>query len=283
MRIDGKAIADQILDELARKVTTLKEKGIIPTLAVILVGNNPASLSYIKQKQKAAERIGARLVLKQFAQNVSLDQINLTIQQFNNDPSVHGLIVQQPLPKLFAQNSSLHSVIPTKDVDGFVPNSPFEVPVAMAVGEILQEIYKSANDKSTNKKTDYLSWLRSKNMVIIGRGETAGAPILAYFNNLQCTTSQVHSQTPNPTEITRPADIIISCVGKEQVVRREMVKPGAILIGVGLWRDAEEKLHGDYDEEDIGRIASFHTPTPGGVGPINVACLLKNLVAAAQR
>lgn len=319
MKIDGKQIAERILTRLAGEVKHLKEKRVVPTLAVILVGSDPASLSYINQKRKAIERIGAKITLQQFPVTIEPESINKTIEQYNNDRWVHGLIIQRPLPKTLKNKSiALHSVILSKDVDGLVPNSPFEVPVAAAVGEMLKEIYKSTNLQMPNdvskinppiggQNSKFLEWLRTKNVAVIGRGETAGKPVADYLaklyfttsdndgttispdfaaqlwrrrNNLQCAMSIIHSQTPNSREIMKKADIIISCVGKERVVAKDNLKLGTILIGVGIWHDREGKLHGDYQEEEIAGIASFYTPTPGGIGPVNVACLMQNLVKA---
>jgi methylenetetrahydrofolate dehydrogenase (NADP+)/methenyltetrahydrofolate cyclohydrolase len=256
MKIDGRTIADGILTKLRDEVAGMAPK---PILAVILAGDDPASVAYIKQKQKAAETIGAKLLLSHDLSD---------IEKLNHDPSVHGLIIQRPLPKELGDvQQLLNTVKPGKDVDGFVPDSPFEVPVAMAVWEILKSIRYQVAEKK---------------VVIVGRGETAGAPIARYFAKQHFATSQIHSQTPNPEEIMKDADVIISCVGKSRVVTREAVKPGAILISVGIWRDSEGKLHGDYEEDEIADIASAYTPTPGGVGPVNVACLMRNLVHAAQ-
>ncbi len=285
MVVDGKGIAEGILAGLSFEVAKLKHRGVTPTLAVILVGDNPASAAYIRQKQKAAERIGAKLILSQLSATVDIQDINLTIQQFNNDNNVHGLIVQRPLPKALGDDTTvLHSVVVAKDVDGFVPGSPFEVPVAIAVGEMLRNVtcHISNIKYEELKEKKFINWLKSKNIVVIGKGETAGKPIAAYLQKLNCTISIIHSQTPHPTEIMRQADIIISCVGKKRVVTASAIKPSVILVSVGLWRDREGKLRGDYDEEEVGRIASFYTPTPGGVGPVNVACLMQNLLKAAQ-
>ncbi len=276
MRIDGKTLADNILDDLAKKVSSLDGKA--PTLAVILVGDNPASLAYIKQKQKAAEKIGAKIIFNHQQTGISIATLKEFVDEYNNDPSVHGLIVQRPLPPEIGDTTNiLNSVNPKKDVDGFLPNSPFDVPVASAVGEILEHVY-AQNEKN---KQEFLSWLREKNIVVIGKGETAGAPIASYLQKLECATSIIHSKTPNPEAVMKQADIIISCVGKSRVVTPEAVKPEVILISVGIWRDSEGKLHGDYEEEEIADAASFYTPTPGGVGPVNVACLMKNLLQAA--
>lgn len=252
MKINGRAIAEGLLQKLTADVARLKISGITPTLAVIQIGDNPASLAYIKQKQIAAEKIGAKVIVS----NTLLD-----VTRFNEDPYIHGLIVQRPVPI----GAGEHTVTPKKDVDGFEENSPFDVPVAIAVYKILQSI-----------KADF-----SKKFVVIGRGETAGKPILHYLEKLHCTTSLIHSKTPNSKEIMKHADVIISCVGKERVVTRESIKSDAILISVGIWRDSEGKLRGDYNEEEILDIASFYTPTPGGVGPVNVACLMQNLVKAS--
>lgn len=278
MKLDGKIIADTILGNLKKKVVFLQQKNITPSLAVILVGDNPASLAYIKQKQNAAEKIGAKIIFNHQQSGISSATLKKFVDEYNTDPSVHGLIIQRPLPAEMGEVTPiLNTVSPKKDVDGFVPNSPFDVPVASAVGEILKNVH--AQEKN-NK--EFLPWLKQKNIVVIGRGETAGAPIVSYLQKLECATSIIHSQTPNTEELMKQADIIISCVGKSRVVTPGAIKPGVILISVGIWRDKEGKLHGDYEEEEIAYVASFYTPTPGGVGPVNVACLMKNLLKAAQ-
>lgn len=255
MIIGGKILADSMLDKLARQTEKLKALGVTPTLAVILVGDDPASLAYIKQKQKTAERIGAKVILSNTLSDV---------ERFNADPHIHGLIVQRPVPN----GAGAYKVNRNKDVDGFESNSPFDVPVALAVDNILKSI----------SNIQY----PIHNMVVIGRGDTAGKPIADFFQKQKCNVSTVHSQTPNPQKIIQSADIVISCVGKERVVTKDIVKPGAVLISVGIWRDSAGKLRGDYNESDIADIASWYTPTPGGVGPVNVACLMQNLVKAAQ-
>jgi methylenetetrahydrofolate dehydrogenase (NADP+)/methenyltetrahydrofolate cyclohydrolase len=166
---------------------------------------------------------------------------------------------------------SIHEIVdPKKDIDGFVTNSPFDVPIVKAVTDILEYIHPKR----------LINWLQKQNIVIIGRGETAGKPIAAAFARHQCATSIIHSQTSNPSEIMKQADIIISCVGKEKIVAPSAIKPGVILISVGLTRGIDGKLHGDYEEDDVKNIASFYTPTPGGVGPLNIASLMQNLVKA---
>ncbi|MBI3577250.1 bifunctional 5,10-methylenetetrahydrofolate dehydrogenase/5,10-methenyltetrahydrofolate cyclohydrolase [Candidatus Gottesmanbacteria bacterium] len=282
MKIDGRAIAEKMLADLAGQVAKLKEQGVAPTLAVILVGDNPASISYIKQKTKAAETIGAKLILSHQPSTISDQQLKTLIEQYNNDSSVHGIIVQRPLPSTLSDaGTSLIGVLPRKDVDGFVPGSPFEVPVASAVFEILKNC-KSQISNPNDQQKSFDNWIQTKSFVVIGRGETAGKPIAELLVKKGCNVTVMHSQTKNPDEKIKAADIVISCVGKQNVVRRENIKKNSILISVGIWRDSEGKLHGDYDEDAIADVASFYTPTPGGVGPVNVACLMKNLVLAAR-
>ncbi len=286
MRIDGKKIADAILESLVPEVLTLKKKGCIPALAVIQVGDDPASTAYISQKKKAAERIGAVLKHEKLPADVSYQHVNILIHEYNANPAIHGIIVQRPLPDTLSDaKAALVSITPQKDVDGFVPNSPFTVPVAAAVLTILEDVYGLTRSDLVNKQNrtpsqdeDFSDWLRRQSIVVIGRGETAGKPIAEALGKRGCTPSIVHSQTPNPKQIIKDADIVISCVGRERMVTKDSIKPNAILIGVGLWRDNKGNLRGDYEEDEIKDIAAFYTPTPGGVGPVNVACLMQNLV-----
>jgi methylenetetrahydrofolate dehydrogenase (NADP+)/methenyltetrahydrofolate cyclohydrolase len=284
MIIDGKSIAEAILDALNTSIQNLKKKGVIPTMAVIQVGDDPASLAYIRQKQKAADKIGARLILDHLEATISVPDLTRRIDGFNGDSSIHGLIIQRPIPpKVGDVTNAGASVLPVKDIDGFLSNSPFETPVALAVGEMLRDAFVRKTSSAIDVKdheSQFIEWVRTQKIAVIGRGVTAGEPILRYFNKLHCTTSNIHSRTEHPESLIRDADIIISCVGKEHVVTGDMVKSGAIAISVGIWRDMTGKLHGDYDEGDIAGKASFYSPTPGGVGPVNVACLMQNLVKA---
>lgn len=268
MRIDGKAIAATILRELAPHVASLKYKGVTPTLAVLFIGDDPASVSFIRQKRIACEKIGANLTLDQPPTTTTSTELSSLIQKYNDDPNIHGLIIQRPLPKKSAiDHNILLQVAPYKDVDGFVPNSPFHAPVADAVFTIFKEIHVR---------------IPQKKIVIIGRGETAGTPIARLCIQKGLHPTIIHSKTPNPDHLLKDADIIISCVGKHRIVRKEFVKPGVILIGVGMHREEDGKLHGDYEESEIENIVSYYTPTPGGVGPVNVACLMKNLIKACK-
>lgn len=287
MRIDGKAIADNILSELSERVIALKKHGITPALAVIQVGDDPASTAYINQKKKAAERIGAVLLHEKLPADSTYQRVNMVIREYTANPKMHGVIIQQPLPLLGTQSDSEHilnAVDAKKDIDGFLPKSPYPVPVAAAIIIILKETYQHVLrfNPVQDRVKPFDNWLRQKSIVVIGRGVTAGKPIAELFHKLGSNLTTIHSQTKNPDAIIKTADIIISCVGKENIVRRDNIKKDAVLVSVGIWRDENNKLHGDYDENAIQHIALAYTPTPGGVGPVNVACLMANLISAAD-
>lgn len=262
MKIDGKAIAQSILKGLRISNT--------PTLAVIQVGDDPASNAYIRQKQKAAEQIGAKIIHRRERSTINNTQLQTIIEKFNSDPFVHGIIVQRPLP----EGLRADGILPSKDVDGFLPNSPYPVPVAEAVLTILEQVTGPGPVKKQGQ---------APSIVILGRGETAGKPIADLLIKNGYKVTVIHSQTKNPNEIIEGADIVVSCVGKLNVVRRDNIKTGAVLISVGISRNSDGTLHGDYEEEEIKDVASFYTPTPGGVGPVNVACLTKNLIQATSK
>jgi len=283
MIIDGKKLAGDILRKLKNDCVLLRQKGVTPTLSVILVGEDPGSASYIRQKEKAAGEIGAELVISHQPSNVSYQTIRNRINTYNHDPHIHGIIIQRPLPVHLRDPELLNSIIPSKDVDGFVPHSGYIVPVALAVKKILQKMYKIQNTKYD--KDTFHTWLKSQNITIIGRGETAGTPIAKHLTTQGCRISVIHSQTPKQEKLQniKQATIIISCVGKQETVHPDEIGKGVILISVGLSRDENGRLHGDYKEDEIKNIASFYTPTPGGVGPVNVACLMENLMISASK
>lgn len=269
MKIDGKQIANKILKDLKLKVIKLQEKDISPKLAIILVGEDPASAAYVRQKELKAESVGIKTTTVHLSDKISQENLLETIQQFNNDDNIHGIIVQQPLPQNVNLNSITNAIDPKKDVDGFRPDSYFQMPIAMAVFRILEELRIKIKD------------LRNKNIVIVGKGETGGKPIINSLQKLKIKPFVIDSKTQNSLSLMKNADIIISAVGKSDVVKEKMIKNGVILISVGLHKGNDGKLYGDYNENEIKKAASFYTPTPGGVGPVNVACLLKNLIESA--
>lgn len=305
MRIDGRLLAQKIFTELKREVKKLNTK---PHLAVILVGEDPVWKVYVGQKLKKGEEIGAKVTIKNYESGISNKELIRRIKELNRDPHIHGIIVQRPLPPQLDKEQLALAVNPKRDVDGFHPKSYYPMPVAAAVLEILEKIYqiKEATGNAsrgaprggprllasgirvgltsgrTRRQSGFINWLKTKNIVVIGKGETAGKPTATSLNKLGAIPTVIDSKAPDPEKLIKRADIVISCVGKPKIVRPEIIKKGVILIGVGLHRDPAGKLAGDYDEEKIKDIASFYTPVPGGVGPVNVACLLKNLVDAAS-
>lgn len=267
MKIDGKALAQVILDDLKERVDNLKFKSIVPHMYIITFGNNPQTESYLKQKLLKAEYIGAKITIKRFEENIDQKTVYDLIEELNNDSSVQGIIVQRPMPTQFDEQTISEAVITSKDIDGFHTNSPFKTPVAEAVIELINKV---------NPEID----LRSKNIVIAGKGITAGNPTRQLFKKLNIPAIYVDSQTENKDEIFKNADIIISAIGKN-ILHSGNIKEGVILIGVGM-HTTEGKLKGDYEENEIENKASFYTPTPGGVGPVNVAVLMRNLVLATE-
>lgn len=280
MRIDGRAIAKEILDDLAERVSRLKEKDITPYLAIILVDHGPASEAYVRQKKLKGKSIGAHVAVLRYDSSVTNEQLVATIQQYNNDSNVHGIIVQRPLPAHIDNTIIDRAVDPKKDVDGFHSKSQFEIPIAAAVLHILKYIFQLPTPGVDAQ--NFQKWLQSKSVTVIGKGKTGGGPIIKSFRTLRVAPLIVDSRTTNSERVTKDTDIVISTVGKPNVVTSSMLKKGVILVSVGLHKGTDGKLHGDYGEDGIKDIASFYTPTPGGVGPVNVAMLLANLILAAE-
>jgi len=291
MKIDGRAIADKIYADLRERVGELHKKGIKPKLAVILIGDDPGSVSYVHQKEKHAQNIGIALQIDRLPTAISQEQLQGLIETYNNDRNIHGIIVQRPAPKQITKDFLDHAVIPEKDVDGFHPDSDFAPPVALAVERIIKEIYSSSEERSDESRSsrfanahlndNFYDWLLAQDMVILGKGETAGGPIISHFHNRNARITVIDSQTEHPEDIIDGADIVISAVGKKDVITSAMVNKKAILIGVGLHME-DGKLRGDFSEAEVAKKVAFYTPTPGGVGPVNVAMLLSNVVRAAE-
>lgn len=268
MKIDGKQIAQQILDELKIQTLKLKENGVIPTLCVILMGDDKSSATYVRQKQLKGEEIGVKVQVFQFDKNISNDKIKSLVKKLNRDPGVHGIILQRPAPTQVKVNELEELISSKKEVDGFGVSPMYPVPVAEAVYRMLL-VTASEHD------------LQSKNFVVLGKGETAGMPIISYLRKKGISPSIIDSQTKNREELLKNADVVISAVGKKNVFSAEDLKRGAVVIAVGLGTD-EGKLRGDFNEKEIEQIATYYSPTPGGVGPVNVSVLMENLVKAAQ-
>jgi len=279
MKIDGREVANGILDELKKRVQKLREKGIIPHLAIILVGDSPESKSYVEQKELKGNNIGAKITVHKYPKSITEKDLVKRLNDLNHLINVHGIIVQRPLPSHIRNGTVNNSIDPKKDVDAFTNNSPYNPPIAEAVLKLLEHIYSSNKEVHAS----FIDWLNSQNIVILGKGETGGQPIIRTFKNLGINFQVVDSKTPNSSFIIHNSDIVISAVGKPNTIKPENIKRDAVLISVGLSKGEDGKLRGDYSGKEVKEIASFYTPTPGGVGPVNVAMLLKNLVEAAER
>ncbi|HKL94224.1 MAG TPA: bifunctional methylenetetrahydrofolate dehydrogenase/methenyltetrahydrofolate cyclohydrolase FolD [Clostridia bacterium] len=274
--IDGKALSIQIKENLKNEAVKLKEKGIEPCLAVILAGESPASQIYVRNKIKSAEETGIKSLSYYFDDNVSEDELIDTIHKLNADSSVHGILVQLPIPQGLNEARVLKEISDEKDVDGFS---------AYSVGQLLlgREGFVSCTPlgvieliKSTGET------ISGKDAVIIGRSNIVGKPLMALLLRENATVTVCHSKTQNLAEKTRGADILIAAIGKAKFVTEDMVKEGAVVIDVGINR-VDGKVVGDVDFETVKNKAKFITPVPGGVGPMTIAMLLKNTIISANK
>ncbi len=280
MLLDGRTVANFILEDLADRVHILVgTEGFAPHMAVVRVGDNPETTSYVLQKEKKAKEIGALVSVYNHPENITQEKLQATIDFLKNDPSVHGIILQLPIPKNLNEQALIASIPPEKDIDGFTPNSPFTVPIASAIMKLLEIPMIKETIKTGDSFND---WLKSKQIVVMGKGTTGGLPIIVELRKRGAAPLIIDSQTKNPEDLTKKADIIITAVGKRGVLTKNMIKKDVILLNVGMTRGDDEKFYGDYSEEDVKDIAGWYTPTPGGVGPVNVACLMENLVVAAE-
>lgn len=270
MRIDGKELAEEVILEMQREVDAAKKAGITPKIAIITLGSEEAWKAYVGQKLKLATRLGIEAELINL-QDASQDELLAKLDELNNDPLVHGIIAQRPFPKHIDNETIINAVVKTKDIDGFREDSQFEVPVWLAVRKVLEYVHGQVDPGG-----DFLSWLRQKKVVVVGQGITAGKPSKKALEELGVIPQIIQRETQNPEKILKTADIVIAAVGKT-VIKASDLKQGVVLVGVGLHRGEDGKLKGDY--ENIEDIASFYTPSPGGIGPINLAFLFKNLLS----
>ena len=270
--IDGRKIRDEILNNLKFKIQNSELK---PTLVIILVGDNKASAAYVQQKMLAGEKIGAKVIVEHLEEQVTQEEVEELIKKLNKDPAVHGIILQLPLPKHLDSDRLTSLILIEKDVDGFVPGSKFKPATAKGVIELL-------------KRSDV--GIKGKKAVVVGRGKIAGKPTAELLEEEGADVEVVHSKTENPRDITRKADILVSAVGKPNLITADMVKPRAVVVDVGINpvdpitnnQKPITKLVGDVDFENVKKVASKITPVPGGVGPMTVAALMQNLVEASQ-
>jgi methylenetetrahydrofolate dehydrogenase (NADP+)/methenyltetrahydrofolate cyclohydrolase len=275
--IDGNALSTEVRGQLAERAAALKDKGITPCLAVILVGEDPASAVYVRNKVAACEKAGMRSLRDVYAPDVDPAAVFARIAELNADQSVHGILVQLPLPKHFDSEAVLEAISPEKDVDGFhaenvgalmqgnprfIPCTPYGV----------MKMLESANVP-----------LKGAEVVIVGRSNIVGKPMAMLLLAKSCTVTICHSQSKDLAFHTRRADILVAAVGRAKMITGDMIKPGATVIDVGINRTAEGKLCGDVDFDSAKEVAGAITPVPGGVGPMTITMLLANTLEAAER
>ncbi len=277
MIVDGKQIAQEIFDNLKIKVEKFKKRGTTPHLHIITLTTDSASQAYVLQKEKKGKEIGAKITVENLSPDTKTEELLNKIEKLNNDKKVHGIIIQRPLPSQIDEKKVAEAINPKKDVDGFHIYSDFSPPVGLSVIKILEDVY---NLEEENLNFD--GWLKSKKIAVVGSGVTAGGPMIKTFGRIAIKPQVITSKTESREEILKNSDIVICAVGKPNVIKKAELKNGVVLIGVGMYRGKDEKFHSDYEEDDIKDTASFYTPTPGGVGPINVAMLLSNLIIAAK-
>lgn len=275
--IDGKELAKHIREELKEEVKELKNAEIYPKLAVIMVGDDPASKVYVRNKSRACEDVGIEYEEYLLPAKTTREELLELIEKLNNDERVHGILVQSPLPEGLDANEAFRTILPKKDVDGFHP-------VNVGKLSLNQDCFVSCTPYGIIKMLEaYNVPIEGANAVIIGRSNIVGKPLAQCLLNKNATVTICHSKTKNLKEITKKADILIAAIGKPKFVTEDMVKENATVIDVGINRNEEEKLVGDTDFENIKEKVSFITPVPGGVGPMTIAMLMYNVVKAAKQ
>jgi len=275
--LDGKLTAQKIRSKLKEKVDTLKNSGITPKLAVIMVGEDIGSKIYVKNKSKACEEIGIEYEEYLLKEETSMEELLNLITELNDRDDVHGILLQSPIPKHLDINLAIKAISPEKDVDGFHP---------INVGKLVlgQETFVSCTPFGVIKLLEeYNIEMAGKNVVIVGRSNIVGKPLIQCLLNKNATVTVCHSKTENIKEVTKRADIVIVAIGRANFLKADMVKENAVVVDVGINRNDEGKVCGDVDFENVSKIASYITPVPGGIGPMTIAMLMHNIVKAASK
>ncbi|AVP57993.1 bifunctional methylenetetrahydrofolate dehydrogenase/methenyltetrahydrofolate cyclohydrolase FolD [Pulveribacter suum] len=276
--IDGNALSRQLRGEVRSRTAALASRGITPGLAVVLVGDNPASQVYVRNKVLACEDVGFHSVLEKYDASLTEGELLARIEALNNDPAIHGILVQLPLPAHIDDHKVIEAISPAKDVDGFHVASAG----ALLVGEAG---FKACTPYGCMKMLESIGMkdLRGKHAVVIGRSNIVGKPMALMLLAANATVTVCHSGTADLAAMTRQADVVVAAVGKRGVLTADMVKPGAVVIDVGMNRTDEGKLCGDVDFNGVREVAGWITPVPGGVGPMTITMLLVNTLEAAER
>ena len=275
--IDGNALSRQLRTQVAERAKALKTKGITPGLAVVLVGDNQASQVYVRNKVKACEDSGLYSVLEQYGAEMSEEALLARVEALNNDPAIHGILVQLPLPDHIDAQKVIESISPAKDVDGFHIASAGALMTGMPG-------FWPCTPYGCMKMLESIGFnLRGKHAVVIGRSNIVGKPMALMLLQKDATVTICHSRTPDLKAHTLQADVIVAAVGRRNVLTADMVKPGAVVLDVGMNRNDEGKLCGDVDFAGVKQVAGYITPVPGGVGPMTITMLLVNTLEAAER
>jgi methylenetetrahydrofolate dehydrogenase (NADP+)/methenyltetrahydrofolate cyclohydrolase len=274
--IDGNALSAQLRQQVSDKVKALQARGLTAGLAVILVGDNPASQVYVRNKVKACEQTGIHSLLEKHDASMTEAELLARVHALNHDNSIHGILVQLPLPAHIDAQKVIEAIAPEKDVDGFH--------VASA-GALMTGLpgYWPCTPHGCMKMLEHIGYsLKGKHAVVIGRSNIVGKPMALMLLQEHATVTVCHSATPNLKAHTLQADVIVAAVGKRNILTADMVKPGAVVIDVGMNRDDAGKLCGDVDYDGVKQVASHITPVPGGVGPMTITMLLVNTLASAE-
>ena len=275
--IDGTALSLQIRADVAARAAALTARGFQPGLAVILVGEDPASAVYVRNKVKACHDTGVHSVLEKYDAGLSEADLLARIRALNSDPAVHGILVQMPLPRHINPQRVIETIATAKDVDGYSVQSAGELMAGLPGFRPCTPFGCMKLIESTGQP------LKGKHAVVIGRSNTVGKPMALLLLAANSTVTICHSATPDLGAFTRQADVVVAAVGRRNTLTAEMVKPGAIVIDVGMNRNEEGKLCGDVDFNGVGAVAGWITPVPGGVGPMTITMLLFNTVDSAER
>ncbi len=275
--LDGKAVSQRIKDELKIEVENIKAKGINPGLAVVIVGDNPASRVYVNSKKKACAEIGIASFEYALEESTTEEELLALVRKLNDDSTVNGILVQLPLPKHINEETIINAITPEKDVDAFHPVNVGKIMIGNfdflpCTPAGVMELIKESNID-----------LEGKKCVVVGRSNIVGKPQSMLLLHKNATVTICHSRTKNLAEECRQADVLVVAVGKANMITGDMIKEGAVVIDVGMNRLPDKKLCGDVDFESVSKVASYITPVPGGVGPMTIATLMKNTVTAAKK
>lgn len=274
MKVSGKEVAEAILKKLEKEI---QQKKLHPGLAIILAGDDPSSKIYVTNKIKTAKRVGINAKLYEFSKHEQNKVLNI-INRLNKDKNIHGIIVQYPVYEGWNFDDFALKINPQKDVDGFREDSPFSGATALAVWEMLTAFALQEGFKKTE------NFLKSKKIVLIGKGKAAGGPTFKLLEEKGFHPDVVEKNTKNPTAIIKKGDVVISATGVKNIINKKNLKRGAYVVGVGVGKeiiDGKEKIYGDIKEDEVSKIAKLYCPTIGGIGPLTIVSLLKNVVSGA--